>query len=137
MIGMTLFGGVAFSQQRRKLKSAVALGVLFVILIATAPPEVWERFSGLRYATSTTNLAEVDPEGSAEQRFEIWNVAARVAIENPITGAGIGAYEIAHFYTAQDPDFNPDRLGGTAMRTIRSSRSPPKPGFRAWRYSSG
>ena len=80
---------MAFTLQRRKLRSAFSVGLLLLIVVSAAPAGVWERVGGLRSATSVSNLSEVDPEGSAEQRFEIWQVAVRVVREHAVTETGV------------------------------------------------
>jgi hypothetical protein len=39
---------------------------------------------------------EVDPEGSAEARYNIWRVAGTIIKENPVAGIGLGVYPLAH-----------------------------------------
>ena len=80
-------------------KKARIIGALLLIgglVVAVSPHGVWERLKGLRYATSTTTLNEVDQEGSAAQRWAIWKTGFRIVKEHPITGVGLGAYSYAN-----------------------------------------
>jgi O-antigen ligase len=65
--------------------------------------------AGLRNATDTENLREVD--SSAEQRWMIWKVARTIISEHPGMGVGVGAYTRAHGHTAMRPQF-PAFAGG-------------------------
>jgi O-antigen ligase len=66
------------------------------LVVAVSPHGVWERLKGLRYATSTSTLNEVDQEGSAAQRWAIWKTGFRIIKEHPVTGVGLGAYSYAN-----------------------------------------
>jgi O-antigen ligase len=92
----------------RTLLSALALGVLVLPLV---PDSAWERFSGLKFLTSTETVAEADPEGSAEARYHIWRVARTLISEHPATGVGLGAYNTAHSQYAPRLNVPPAALG--------------------------
>jgi probable O-glycosylation ligase (exosortase A-associated) len=81
--------------RRRKQAMLAAVGLVIVVSIA-APDAVWGRMRGLTAATDTKRLEEVDPEGSAKQRFEIWRVAVAVAGAHPLLGVGVGVYPYEH-----------------------------------------
>jgi O-antigen ligase len=68
---------------------AVAVAAVFVAL---TPASVWERLGGIQKLTSTSTIAQADPEGSAEQRVQILNVAWRIFKDHPVVGVGLGAY---------------------------------------------
>ncbi len=101
-LAMGVVGAFAIAGQGRlkahrgKLRTALMLLTAVVLAITIIPESAWERFSGLTRATSAENLAEVDTEGSAEERFAIWGVTMEVIGENPLTGVGLGAYPAAH-----------------------------------------
>jgi probable O-glycosylation ligase (exosortase A-associated) len=97
-------------RRRRPLVLFAAAG-LAVSLALIAPTGVWTRVSGLQKATNTENLEEVDPEGSAKQRFEIWKVAVKVIGDQPVLGVGAGAYSLAHASYARDEGFDPIARG--------------------------
>ena len=80
-------------------KKVKILGTLFLLgglAVAFAPKGLWTRMEGLRYATSASTLGEVDSEGSAAQRWAIWQTGMRIAADYPITGVGLGAYRYAN-----------------------------------------
>ena len=75
-----------------------------------APNNVLDRVRGLK-AIDDGNLNQVDEEGSAFQRYEIWKVARTIIREHPVTGVGLGAYPAAHRLTATRSQFNPTARG--------------------------
>lgn len=87
--------GALWSHPKR-LKFLMILLVLGGALAFLAPKGVWDRLSGLRYATSTSTLNEVDEMGSAEQRWQIWQTGMRIFKEHPVSGIGLGAYRYAN-----------------------------------------
>jgi O-antigen ligase len=114
-----LFG--QWSQLRRILDPArrvrlvlTCVGVIVAVAFF-APNGVWERVAGLQHLTSTEHLNQVDQEGSARQRFEIWRVATKMIRENALTGVGLGAYPAAHAVYAQGEEF--DRIAAGARDT--------------------
>lgn len=104
-LGLLVFLICLLSNQRRRLRTALLVGVGGLVVGVAAPDSVWKRFSGLTKATNTEDLAEVDSEGSALQRYEIWKVARAIIADHPATGVGLGAYPYAHFTYAQSPRF--------------------------------
>jgi O-antigen ligase len=106
-----------WSQLRRILDPArrVRLVVTLVAAIAGvaifAPSGVWDRVAGLQHLTGTAHLNQVDQEGSARQRYEIWRVATKMIRENSLTGVGLGAYPTAHAIYAQGEEFNRTAAG--------------------------
>jgi O-antigen ligase len=100
--GAILGLGVAFllwltmQQRGKRMRTGLVTLLIAMIVAIAAPGGVWHRMAGLKNATDTENLSEVDAEGSAEARYGIWRVAVRVWRDAPITGAGLGAYSLAH-----------------------------------------
>jgi O-antigen ligase len=52
------------------------------------------------------SLQQVDPEGSAEQRYEIWKVAMAIIRDHPLAGVGLGAYSNVHEQYARGGGFS-------------------------------
>ena len=97
---------------RARIKLLLQIGVLGALLLAVTPDGVWTRVKGLRAATGGgERLEEVDREGSARQRYEIWKVARKMSREHPVTGVGTGAYSLGHEYYAMGSEFNPTARG--------------------------
>lgn len=96
-LGLALFGVLALLVNRQRLRTLALLLVLGLAILFTVPSSTWERFGGLRFATNRETLRAVDKEGSAEQRFQIWETALAIIRDHPITGVGFGAYPQAHF----------------------------------------
>ncbi len=81
----------------RKRARAIAFASLVVGVVALlAPPEVWTRLEGLTNASTSGGMAEVDEEGSAAGRWEIWRIAGAIISDHPVTGVGLGGYPAAH-----------------------------------------
>ena len=69
-------------------------GILALVISLAIPASVWERLSGITKLTSTSTIAQADPEGSAEQRFEVQKVAWKIFVDNPVFGVGLGVYPL-------------------------------------------
>ncbi len=113
LIALSVFVAVALKRmpRRQRVRAALVAAALGTTVIFFAPSSLWDRLSGLKNVTDTQNLAQVDKDGSAEQRFEIWKVARTIIAEHPITGVGIGAYGEEHAQVAMRPQFNPTARG--------------------------
>jgi O-antigen ligase len=96
---------------RNRRRVIVAIVLVLVGVSIAAPNGVWERIAGLKHATTTADLREVDREGSARQRYEIARVAVKIIKENAVTGVGVGAYPFAHTRYARDEEFDPMAAG--------------------------
>lgn len=88
--GVFLLMTIWFHPKKARILGAMA--VVGALLVAIAPQGVWDRLEGLRFATDTETLGSVDEEGSAEQRWQIWETGMRVAKSNPVTGVGLGGF---------------------------------------------
>jgi O-antigen ligase len=76
----------------RPARVLTVLAVLAVIIGPLVPPAAWERLLNMEKLTSTSTIAEADPEGSAAERFEIQKVGLQIFLANPTFGIGLGAY---------------------------------------------
>jgi len=79
---------------KRPGRLVLSAGVLTLVIGLAVPATVWERLSGLGMLTSISTIALADPEGSAEQRFEVQKVAWQIFLDNPVFGVGLGAYPL-------------------------------------------
>jgi O-antigen ligase len=106
LVALILGTLVALIGQKKRLRFLLVLSGLAGIVVVSAPDSVWSRIGGLRnIGTSAAELQQVDPEGSAMQRYELWKVAMEVYRTNPITGVGIGAYKLVHREIAPQSQF--------------------------------
>jgi probable O-glycosylation ligase (exosortase A-associated) len=118
-LGLSVFVAVAFFGQRRRVRLVLRVAVVAAILASVAPSGVWTRLQTLRSATNTSTLNQVDgEEGSARQRYEIWQVAFKIIRDHPITGVGFGAYRPTHEQYALDPEFNPTAQGARDTHSL-------------------
>ena len=92
-IGM---GPEVLARIRKQPKLAVYGVIGLLVLIPTVPDKVWERLSGITQLTSTSTIAQADPEGSAGQRWEIQKTAWAIFSDHPLTGVGLGCYPLAN-----------------------------------------
>lgn len=96
-IGMIVGLGLPLIWLGRRRPLVLVPAVLAGIVISLAvPDDVWTRLSGIEKLTSASTIVEADPEGSAEQRFEIQKTALRIVLDHPLFGVGLGAYPIAN-----------------------------------------
>lgn len=96
LLSLGVFVVVALWTHPRRARIFGAIAVIGVLLVAISPEGVWERIKGLRYATSTETLGSVDEEGSATQRWAIWQAGLRVIKANPVAGTGLDTYKYAN-----------------------------------------
>lgn len=86
---------------RKRPKALVAILGVAAVTFAITPDAVWERLAGLRKLSSSSTVAEADPEGSARERFALLKNGSAIAAENPVFGVGLGAFAYAN--EAYDP----------------------------------
>ena len=114
-VALAAFVLLSLGATRRKLRSALIVAVVALALMIVAPAGVWDRVLGLRNATTLSQVENVDAEGSARQRLQIWKVAAKIISEHPVAGVGVGAYPPTHQRYARSSEFN---------RIARGARDP-------------
>lgn len=83
-------------RSRRRVQFLFRLAVVVALVVPLAPESVWDRMAGLSRVTTSQDFADVDPEGSARNRYNIWRVAGMIIRDHPITGVGSGAYPFVH-----------------------------------------
>jgi len=83
-----------FSSQKKKVALAYVLGGLFVV--ATAGPELQERFF---------SISRHDMDASANSRKESWAIAIRMANEHPILGMGVRCSTLKTFEYGADMQY--------------------------------
>lgn len=105
-IGLAFLGiSALITQRRRRIQTALRVGLVLAVVIAVAPADVWDRLAGLRnlgimggekvVSASGRSLA-VDEEGSATNRVEIMQIAIQITADHPMIGVGIGTYPRYH-----------------------------------------
>lgn len=102
LVGLALSGLMSLLTSKQRLKFLVGAGAVALAAAIFAPASMWDRLGGLQNISTADGMTSVDNEASAEQRYQIAQVAYAIAIENPIIGVGVGAYREAHaVYAAQ------------------------------------
>jgi O-antigen ligase len=94
LAAISLPSGIALA--RRRPRTVIALAALVGLALYFAPAQFWQRMSGLGKATSVATISEMDPEGSAKQRFAVLQNAVRIIADHPVLGIGMGAYGLAN-----------------------------------------
>jgi O-antigen ligase len=97
ILALGFFGAWTLARQKRRLRMLPAVLGIVAVVVLFAPNDVWSRLKKISSATSSGELQEADDQGSAEQRFEIWKVAATISRDYPFTGVGLGAYPYEHW----------------------------------------
>ena len=96
-LALGTLGLVTVLSQRKKGRILLALSAAAVVVAFSVPARYFDRVVNLKVLTGgTENVAKADRDGSAVQRFNIWKVALHIVKEQPIQGAGIGTYALAH-----------------------------------------
>src|SRR6266576_3054926 len=82
---------------RRRPRAVVGLAAFVGLALYLAPASFWHRMQGLSKGTSFETIGQMDPEGSARQRFAVLQAASRIIRDHPVAGVGFGAYEFAQY----------------------------------------
>jgi O-antigen ligase len=92
---------VFMGYRRGRMRLLVGSIVIAVGLAIFAPSSVWQRLGNTQTAVSSGNLDSAGDSHSAEQRYNIWRLAFRVAEDFPVLGVGWGAYPFANAWYAR------------------------------------
>lgn len=112
ILGLVTFGVFAVLGHRRRLRAIGFAAVLGIAIAMAAPSGVWDRLAGMTKLTDTTQLVKADREGSAIERFWIWQTALEIIGDHQVYGVGWGAYMRAHAMYAPWSNEHVRRLGG-------------------------
>lgn len=110
-IALIAFVLIAFRKYAAQLTKLAAIAVVGAIILVTVPNGIWNRLGTIRDVDQAKPTSQTEDESSTAQRLEIWKVASTIALENPVTGVGLGAYPMAHYAYAQRPEFDPIAFG--------------------------
>ena len=110
-IALIAFVLIAFRKYAAQLTKLAAIAVVGAIILVTVPNGIWNRLGTIRDVDQAHASSQHEEESSTAQRIEIWKVASTIALENPVTGVGLGAYPFAHYVYAQRPEFDPIAFG--------------------------
>ena len=107
ILALFTMGLLVLVQYRKEAKSFAVLVLVAGVIALAAPSSVWTRLGGLSNVGDDSGTAgQVDVEGSADQRLEIWKVAGAIIADNPVTGIGLGGYAETHRLYALSSQFN-------------------------------
>lgn len=112
-LALALFVALYVGGQRKRGRAIAVVAAIGLAVVLISPRGVWERVRGLaKIGDSPAALSQVDREGSARQRYEIWRVARAIIADHPAFGVGFGAYPRAHRIYAESGPFNRTARGG-------------------------
>jgi O-antigen ligase len=111
LIALAFFGMFAFFGHAKHFRALVGIAAVLGAAALFAPDSVWSRIGTIEKAADVTSLGQVDDEGSAEQRFEIWRIAIAITKDNAVAGVGIGAYPYVHQLYARQGAFKQTARG--------------------------
>jgi len=94
LLGMALPSGIALVRQRPRV--AVGFAVLVGVALYLAPAGLWGAPGRPAQGHQCRNDREMDPEGSARERFALLQTAVRMVEDHPVLGVGLGAYAQAN-----------------------------------------
>ena len=106
ILALFTMGLLVLVQYRKQARSFAVLVLVAGVIGLAAPSDVWSRLGGLANIGDDSETAEqVDTEGSADQRLEIWKIAGAIIADNPVTGIGLGGYPDTHMEYARSSQF--------------------------------
>ena len=107
ILALFTMGLLVLVQYRKEARSFAVLVLVAGVIALAAPSSVWTRLGGLsNVGDDSETAAQVDVEGSADQRLEIWKVAGAMIADNAVTGVGLGGYTKSHSEYARSSEFN-------------------------------
>jgi O-antigen ligase len=109
------------ASRRKQPRLILATGALAAAVVFLAPSDAWTRLGRLTKTRSAAELQNADPEGSAKERYQIWQVAAKIIRDQPMLGVGLGAYPNAHAAYARDDEFGAFGAGVKRERDAHST----------------
>jgi len=96
MLAAGMVGAVVLFANRRNVRVLLGAVGLVVAAVVVAPKGAFDRVTALFGASVGAGFRGADREGSAEQRYQILQVAAAVANDHAFLGVGPGVYPIVH-----------------------------------------
>jgi O-antigen ligase len=100
LLGLAVPVPFLFWQSKRKLRLLAFATFAAGSVALVAPQSVWDRLSGLSNVSLEGGMRGVDQEGSAEQRFQILQIAMSIAQDHALFGTGPGVYHLYHLQYA-------------------------------------
>jgi probable O-glycosylation ligase (exosortase A-associated) len=76
-------------RSRHRLRAAVLVVSLGLLLLPLLPPQYWERMS-------TMSASDEDRDTSSAGRLHFWSVAQRIANDHPLLGVGTAGFEASY-----------------------------------------
>ena len=97
-VALTVAVFVALLGQKQRARSFLIVGAIGAVALVSMPQGALDRVKSLRNATGTDerDLKQLNDDGSANQRWNIWLIGVNVIKTHIFAGAGIGAYPLAH-----------------------------------------
>lgn len=96
IVGVALVGIWVLITSVRNPRVLVIALLIGAVGMWFAPETLWTRLAGLAKVSIENDMAGVDEEGSAEQRWQVAQIAAQIARDHIGVGVGVGGYAKAH-----------------------------------------
>jgi putative inorganic carbon (HCO3(-)) transporter len=117
-------GVVVLLANIKNLRMILGGAALVLAAVLLAPKGAFDRVTALTQSSASTGFKGADKEGSAEQRYQLLQVAVEVASDYPAFGVGPGVYGTVHGIYARRLSGQLPTAGGnrdphnTVMRTL-------------------
>lgn len=114
-VGLIATGIYCWLRTKRKLITALIIGILAVFAVIMAPPQYWGEVRSI--------TEEGTSKGTGEARIYTWTIGWHIFLENPIIGVGQGNFqwvfgEYEREVTGSDDPFHGRSVAGRAAHSI-------------------
>lgn len=114
-VGLIATGMYCWIRTKRKLITALIIGILAVFAVIMAPPQYWGEVRSI--------TEEGTNKGTGEARIYTWTIGWHIFLENPIMGVGQGNFpwvfgEYEKEVTGSDEPFHGRSVAGRAAHSI-------------------
>jgi probable O-glycosylation ligase (exosortase A-associated) len=97
-LGAGVFALLAFTTYRKKARLIGLFAVVGVAALFVLPASAWDRLGMVKTIGQggTETLSTLEDDGSAQQRYDIWQTSFRIISDRPVEGIGWGAYGLGN-----------------------------------------
>ncbi len=114
-VGLIATGIYCWLRTKRKIITALIIGILAVFAVIIAPPQYWDEMRSITEQGTS--------KGTGEARVYTWTIGWHIFLENPIIGVGQGNFqwvfgEYEREVTGSDDPFHGRSVAGRAAHSI-------------------
>jgi O-antigen ligase len=81
--------------RRRSLAATMAAAGIALLVVTAASPAFWDRM-GTILGSGEADAVDYDRAGLVAARLEVWRAGLSLMLARPLTGVGVGAFEVAY-----------------------------------------